>query len=90
MEVNGSDELFSVAMVSGGRRRTEGVLLVLEEGERGHGRLRDNQHLLAKVVASCCVAVRANSDDRVVSSKEEVATRWNQRDKKKVEFETNG
>jgi hypothetical protein len=34
-------ELLTAAMASGGRRRTEGVLLVLEEGKRGHGQLQD-------------------------------------------------
>jgi hypothetical protein len=34
-------ELLTAAMASGGRRRTEGVLLVLEEGKRGRGQLQD-------------------------------------------------
>jgi hypothetical protein len=42
-----------VAMASGGRRRTEGVLWCLREGRRGHWKLQDGQLQLAKAMASC-------------------------------------
>jgi hypothetical protein len=59
MEGIGSDELFSVAMVTGGRERKEELLWCLREGRRGRGKLQDDQLLLPAAVASCCVASRA-------------------------------
>jgi hypothetical protein len=52
-----------MAMASGGKRRKKATLWCLIEGEGGHGRLRDGQHLLARVRSSSYVARRGRTVD---------------------------